>query len=121
MKPSDRRLAQRFCLAIPLFIREWKSLTPETKVQSVNVSESGVYFETDAPPPEGEIVRIRFEMPTEITGDATAEWCCTCRVVGVRPTCPPGGLLGVGVRFDYYEITRIPRGARIGCLADSKR
>jgi PilZ domain len=108
MKPSDRRLAQRFLLSIPVFVREWKTMTPEKKVESVNVSEGGVYFETDTPPREGAAVQIRLEMPREITGDATAEWRCTGKVVGVRPTCPPGGSLGVGVRFDYYEIMRVP-------------
>jgi len=108
MKPSDRRLAQRFLLSIPVFVHEWKTMTPEKKVESVNISESGVYFETDTPPREGAAVQIRLEMPREITGDATAEWRCTGKVVGVRPTCSPGGSLGVGVRFDYYEIMRAP-------------
>jgi hypothetical protein len=108
VKPSDRRLAQRFRLAIPLFVREWKTITPETVVESVNVSECGVYFETETPPPEGAIVQIRLEMPKEITGAATAEWRCTGKVVSVRPTIPPSVSVGVGVRFDYYEIMRIP-------------
>ncbi len=108
MKPSDRRFAQRFPLTIPLFFREWKTMTPEKEVESVNVSECGVYFETDTPPREGAMVQIRLEMPKEITGDRTAEWRCTGKVVGVRPTSPPSGSLGVGVRFDYYEIMRIP-------------
>jgi PilZ domain-containing protein len=107
MKPSDRRLAQRFRLTIPLFVREWKTMTPEKKVESVNVSECGVYFETETPPREGAMVHIRLEMPKEITGDTAAEWQCTGKVVGVRPTCPPSFSLGVGVRFDYYEILRI--------------
>lgn len=108
MKPSDRRSALRFRLAIPLYVREWKTMGPEKKMESVNVSERGVYFETDAPPREGAILQIRLEMPKEITGVTTAEWRCTGKVVGVRPTFPPGGSLGVGVRFDYYEIVRIP-------------
>jgi hypothetical protein len=108
MKPSDRRSALRFRLAIPLFVREWKTMAPEKKVESVNVSEGGVYFETDTPPREGAVLQIRLEMPKEITGDATAEWRCTGKVVSVRPTFPPGGSLGVGVRFDYYEIIRFP-------------
>jgi hypothetical protein len=108
MKPSDRRLAQRFRLTIPLFIREWKTTTPEKEVTSVNVSEGGVYFETDTPPREGSMVQIRLSMPMEITGDNTVEWRCTGKVVGIRPTCPPGASLGVGVRFDYYEVLQIP-------------
>jgi hypothetical protein len=98
----------RFRLAIPLFIREWKTVAPEKKVESVNLSERGVYFETDTPPREGAMVQIRLEMPKEITGETAAEWRCTGKVVGVRPTVPPGVSLGVGVRFDYYEIVRIP-------------
>jgi hypothetical protein len=109
MKPSDRRLAQRFRLTIPLFIREWKAITPEREVSSVNLSEGGVYFETDTPPREGVMVQIRLSMPMEVTGDNTVEWRCTGKVVGVRPTTPPGPSLGVGVRFDYYEILQIPR------------
>jgi PilZ domain-containing protein len=108
MKPSDRRLAQRFRLTIPMFIRDWKSMEPEKKVESTNVSEGGVYYETETPPREGAMVQIRLEMPREVTGDATAEWRCTGKVVGVRPTCPPSVSQGVGVRFDYYEILRIP-------------
>jgi hypothetical protein len=76
-------------------------------MESVNVSECGVYFETDTPPREGAMLQIRLEMPKEITGAMTAEWRCTGKVVGVRPTCPPSSSLGVGVRFDYYEILRI--------------
>ena len=107
MKPSDRRLAQRFRLTIPLFIREWKTMVPEKEVKSLNVSEGGVYFETDSPPREGAMVQIRLSMPVEITGDKMVEWRCTGKVVGVRPTRPPGSSLGVGVRFDYYEVLQI--------------
>lgn len=108
MKPSDRRFAHRFPLTLPLYLREWRTRTPEMVVESLNVSECGVYFETDTPPREGATVQIRMEMPEEITGHSTAEWHCTGKVVGVRPTSSPNGSLGVGVRFDYYEILRIP-------------
>jgi len=106
MKLSDRRLAQRFRLKIPLYIRAWKSQAPERKVESVNVSECGAYFETDTPPCEGEIMQIRLEMPKEITGNPTAEWRCTGKVTRVQPASFPGALRGVSVRFDYYEVAQ---------------
>jgi hypothetical protein len=106
MKLSDRRLAQRFRLKIPLYIRAWKSQAPERKVESVNVSECGAYFETDAPPCEGEMMQIRLEMPKEITGNPTAEWRCTGKVTRVQPASFPGALRGVSVRFDYYEVAQ---------------
>ncbi len=106
MKVSDRRLAQRFRLNIPLYIRSWKSQAPERKVESVNVSECGAYFETDTPPCEGEMMQIRLEMPKEITGHPTVEWRCTGKVVRVQPASFPGALRGVSVRFDYYEVAQ---------------
>jgi len=104
MKLSDRRLAQRFCLNIPLYIRAWKSRAPEQKVEAVNVSECGAYFETDTPPCEGTMMQIRLEMPKEVTGLPTVEWRCTGKVVRIQPASSPGALLGVSVRFDYYEV-----------------
>jgi hypothetical protein len=106
MRLSDRRLAHRFSLAIPLFIREWKTTAPEKRVQSVNVSERGVYFVTDTPVVEGTMLQIRLAMPMEITGSASAEWRCTGKVMGVQPTNSVGAPLGVRVRFDYYEVVR---------------
>ena len=105
MKLSDRRLAQRFRLNIPLYMRVWKSQVPEQKVESVNVSECGAYFETDTPPCKGTVMQIRLEMPEEITSLPTVEWRCTGTVVRIQPASSPGALLGVGVRFDYYEVS----------------
>jgi hypothetical protein len=111
MKLSDRRLAQRFHLNIPLYIRAWKSQAPEQKVESVNVSECGAYFETDTPPCEGAMIQIRLEMPNEITGNPTAEWRCTGKVTRIQSVNSSMHLLGVSIRFDYYEVCR-PQVAR---------
>ncbi len=106
MKLSDRRLAQRFNLAIPLYIRAWNSQAPEQRVESVNVSECGAYFETDKPPLEGAMMQIRLEMPRVVTGNPTVEWRCTGKVTRIQPASPPGTSLGVSVRFDYVEVSR---------------
>jgi hypothetical protein len=106
MKLSDRRLAQRFSLAVTVYIRAWKSQAPEQKVESTNISECGVYFETDTPQREGAMMQLRLEMPKEITGNPTVEWRCTGKVMRVQPASSSGALLGVSVRFDYYEVSR---------------
>jgi hypothetical protein len=108
MKLSDRRLARRFTLTIPMYVRTWKSQVPEERVESVNVSECGVYFETCTPPREGAMLQVRLEMPTEITGRPPGEWRCAGKVVCIHPPSSPGALRGVSVRFDYYEISRAP-------------
>jgi hypothetical protein len=104
MRRSDRRFAQRFILAVPLHIRGWHSSAPEQKAASVNLSESGVYFETDAAPREGAAVQVKIAMPREITGNPTTEWRCMGKVVRVS-SITPGVTLGVAVRFDYYEVS----------------
>ena len=106
MKLSDRRYAQRFALTVPLHFRGWHSTGPELDAASVNVSESGVYFETDAPQSEGAVMRLRIDMPAEITGSPATEWRCMGKVVRVQPAPSQGVALGVAVRFEYYEIAR---------------
>jgi hypothetical protein len=103
MRPSDRRLAYRFPLKVPLRVRVWKSSAPEENLESMNLSERGVYFATDTPLREGVTVQIRFEMPEKITGRPAAEWYCTGRVVRVERISPLRPTLCVAVRFDYYE------------------
>jgi hypothetical protein len=104
MKRSDRRLAHRFNLRIPLHIRDWTSNAPEQTVESNNVSECGVFFKTDAPPDEGTVIQLRLEMPEEITGESASDWLCAGKVVRVQRSSSPGALAGVGVHFDYYEV-----------------
>jgi hypothetical protein len=106
MKRSDRRLAHRFNLNIPLHIRAWKSSAPEQTVESNNVSESGVYFETDKPLNEGAVIQLRLEMPEEVTGKTSSDWLCAGKVVRVQRSNSQTTLVGVGVRFDYYEVWR---------------
>ncbi|HVA94167.1 MAG TPA: PilZ domain-containing protein [Candidatus Dormibacteraeota bacterium] len=100
-------MAQRFSLAIPLFIREWNSLAPGKTAESLNISESGVYFEMNAPPRKGAMVEIRIRMPEIITGAATVEWRCVGKVMGVQPANSLHEAMGVRVRFDYYEVMGI--------------
>jgi hypothetical protein len=104
MKRSDRRFAQRFNLTVPLHIRGWHSAAPEQDAASLNVSESGVYFETKVPPAEGASVHLRIAMPPEITGGQSTEWTCTGKVVRVEPVSIPGAAPRVAVRFSYYEV-----------------
>lgn len=102
MKPSDRRLALRFALTVPVYIRIWKSSEPEQKVESVNLSESGVYFETEVPPPHGAMIHLRLEMPQAITGRIGMEWRCIGKVVRVTRLAGVSKA-GVGVQISYYE------------------
>jgi hypothetical protein len=106
VRPSDRRLAYRFNVILPLKLREWRSPDPEREASSLNISESGVYFETKVAPSEGAVVQLQITMPVEVTGQSAADWVCVGKVVRVHPGRCGAGSPGVAVRFDYYEIAR---------------
>jgi Tfp pilus assembly protein PilZ len=103
---SDRRIARRLHFKTPLRVRIWKSAGPEQKVESVNLSQSGVFFSTNSPLREGDTVEILLRMPEEITDEPPTEWRCTGHVVRVERAAAKGETVGVGVQFDCYEVAR---------------
>ena len=107
----DRRLSPRHSLKTALRVRIWKSSTPEHRAESINLSERGIFFATDELFQKGEAIEILLKMPEEITGQPPTEWRCTGLVVRVQPIDSPKGKLGVGVRFDCYEVSRVSAAA----------
>jgi len=103
---AERRISRRHSLKTPLRLRIWKSPAPERQEQSLNLSPHGVYFATDTPFREGETIEVFFSMPEEITDEPATEWRCTGHVVRVDRAESSTGRVGVGVRFDCYEVSR---------------
>jgi len=104
MTRTERRLAERFGLKIPLRVRIAKSTALEHAAESLNVSTRGIYFATDLPLCKGTPVHLAFEMPEEVTHKPASEWRCTGHVVHVQPNSSPQGATYVGVGFDCYEV-----------------
>lgn len=102
----DRRIVKRFAIRTALRVRGWKSAAPELTGESVNLSQRGIYFATDALLREGETVEVFFNMPEEVAGETPTEWRCTGHVVRVERREGTAGKLGVGVQFDCYEVSR---------------
>jgi hypothetical protein len=102
----DRRLSRRLTFKTPLRVRIWKSTEPEAHVESLNLSQNGVFFATHSPIREGETVEILLNMPEEITAEPSMEWLCTGHVVRVERVATSSGTVGVGVQFDCYEVSR---------------
>jgi sigma-B regulation protein RsbU (phosphoserine phosphatase) len=73
------------------------------EVKAMNISTRGVYFATDLPLCQGELVQVLLQMPSEISGNLGIERRFTGRVAHVHPNGFANGLLGVGVQFLYYE------------------
>jgi PilZ domain len=104
---QDRRFVTRYALKIPLRFRIRKSSIPEQRAETQDLSERGVFFATKSPLTVGTAVELLLKMPEEITGKKTTEWRCTGRVVRVVPQAFPEQDLGVGVEFDFYEVSRV--------------
>jgi hypothetical protein len=103
---SERRRTVRHNIRTPIRIRLWKSVIPEARGESENLSEDGILFATDLVIPLGALLEILLKMPEVITGEPTTEWLCAGRVVRVEPVDSPRGRLGVGVRFDGHQVSR---------------
>ena len=109
MAGTERRLAQRFPLKIPIRVRIPKSAATERAAESLNLSTRGICFATDLPLREGTPVQLDFEMPEEVTHKASSEWRCTGHVIHVRRQRSLGSTVSVGVRFDCYEVLSQPK------------
>ncbi|HXN23306.1 MAG TPA: PilZ domain-containing protein [Candidatus Dormibacteraeota bacterium] len=101
---SNRRLTRRWNLAVRLRFRIMNSTIPEQRAESLNISEGGVYFTTALTLERGAAIQLLMKMPREVTGKPPTEWRCKGRIVRVKPLISPLGSLGVGVKFDGYEI-----------------
>jgi Tfp pilus assembly protein PilZ len=105
----DRRLSRRHTLKTGLRVRMRRLESKETKAESENLSQRGVFFATDLPLSKGTALDLLVEMPEQVTGVPPAQWLCTGHVVRVVPIDSPQGSHGVGVQFDFYEVSRPER------------
>lgn len=106
---SDRRLSRRHSVRTELRVRVRRPDAGERMAESENLSQRGVFFATDLPLSKGASLDLLVEMPEEVTGVAAAQWLCTGHVVRVVEMDSPRGAHGVGVQFDFYEVSRPER------------
>src|SRR3981081_24082 len=104
MPRTERRLAERFDLKIPLRVRIAKSAALDHTAESLNISTRGIFFTTDLALSKGTPVHLVFEMPEEVTHKPASEWRCTGHVVYVQPNSSPRSETCAGVGFDCYEV-----------------
>ncbi len=102
----DRRVSERHPLRTALRVRLRKSSIPEQRAYSENLSDRGVFFVTDLPVQLNTSVDVLLKMPRAITGMPSTEWLCTGHVVRIeRLDSATPDKLGVGVRFDCYQVS----------------
>ena len=103
MSQSNRRLETRVNLRVPLKIRPITDPPElEQNVESVNLSQRGLFFSTATPLQVGTRIEVLMKMPQEISGNPPTEVRCVGRVVHVQPEWLLGKA-GIGVRIERYE------------------
>ncbi len=103
MSVSERRIARRFILNVPLQLLPIKAPSQAARtVETMNISNRGVYFTTDLPLCQGQLVQVLLQMPKEITGNVVNARRFTGRVAHVDPHAFANGMSGVGVQFLHY-------------------
>jgi len=104
MTRTERRLAERFGLKIPLRVRIAKSAGLEHTVESLNVSTRGISFATDLPLCKGSqcisLSRCQKKSHINLRLNGTVPG----HVVHVQPNSSSQGANYVGVGFDCYEV-----------------
>jgi hypothetical protein len=90
-------------------VRVRKPNAMELRTESENLSQRGVFFAIDLALGKGTALDLLVEIPEAVTGMPTAQWLCTGHVVRVVPVGSPRGAHGVGVQFDFYEVSRPER------------
>jgi hypothetical protein len=103
MSASERRTAHRFILSVPLQLQliQAPSLAAR-ELKTMNISTRGVYFATDLPICQGQLVQVLLQMPKEISGNVMNERRFTGRVAHVDSNGFANGMSGVGVQFLRY-------------------
>jgi hypothetical protein len=104
MSSSERRIDTRVNIAVPVRFRALNNpgATDQT-AESENISQRGIFFSTIVPLKIGTPVEVSLRMPQELAGRPSSEVKCVARVVHVRPSAAPGGMLGIGLHIERFE------------------
>lgn len=95
----ERRAAQRFEVHLPLTV-QYEGRTVPGFVQ--DLSGRGIFFFAEAALPEGAIVELTFNMPSEITLAENMPVRCRGRVLRSSAS-QANQRTGIAVRFDSYQ------------------
>jgi PilZ domain len=104
MSSKERRIDTRVNVRVPLRFRALNGPNSAEQVaESENISQRGIYFETEAPLRIGMPLEVSLRMPQELSGKSSADVRCMARVVHIRPNLQAGGKSGIGLHIERYE------------------
>ena len=99
---SERRVARRFTMSLPLRVLAREPRNSEFRAQTRDVSYQGLYFLAEDPFEVGSEIEFVITLPQQIaqTGDVDIR----CRGQIVRVESVSDGRLGVAAKIDRYEF-----------------
>ena len=105
MNAAEKRRARRFPMTLPVAVRAEEVGKGELKVQTRDISSSGVYFEFATPLDIGTALEFVLTLPEEITKGSSVRIKCVGKVVRVdRPR--ESSQIGVAATIERYEFLR---------------
>jgi hypothetical protein len=113
MQEYQRRFLPRLNRNIPLRFRPASENGPEWTGHSTNISMHGAYLIADFTTSIGELLRIWIEIPQEMSGKQSAEYCFTAKIIHMEADRSETGKVGIGVKFLWYVLAEeIEKGVR---------
>jgi c-di-GMP-binding flagellar brake protein YcgR len=99
---SERRVARRFTMSLPLRVLPREPRNAELRAQTRDVSYQGLYFLAEESFEVGNEIEFVITLPQQVaqTGDVDIR----CRGQIVRVESVPGGGTGVAAKIDRYEF-----------------
>jgi PilZ domain len=105
MKSIERRVALRVNVRVPLRFR--LANTPnasEHDAESENISQRGLYFQTEIPLEVGTLLAVKMRIAREVAGKISNDVACMARVVRVQTLAPGVSRRGIGLHIERYEM-----------------
>jgi PilZ domain len=99
---SERRVARRFTMSLPLRVLPRESRSHELRTQTRDVSYQGLYFMAEAQFEVGSEIEFVLTLPNHVA--KTGEVDIRCRGQIVRVESSTNGNVGVAARIERYEF-----------------
>jgi c-di-GMP-binding flagellar brake protein YcgR len=99
---SDRRVARRFTMSLPLRILTNEPPSSELRTQTRDVSYQGLYFLAEANFAVGNEIEFVLTLPQQVSQNGDVDIRCRGQIVRVEATS--NGRVGVAAKIERYEF-----------------
>jgi hypothetical protein len=102
---SDRRVARRFVMTLPVRVLAHDPHTPELRANTRDVSYRGLYFLTEAKFEDGSDIDFILTLPQQMISSGDVNIRCHGKVVRIEPT--DNGKTGIAAKIERYEFVPV--------------